>query len=423
MHDPDPTGLRQPAPPQAAPPSAIAELQERWRTLTGAVLALAIGVAALPYYTSGLFMKALQADFGWTRAQVSLGPTLLIAGLVVTAPLIGYLTDRIGARRLIAPGLVALALCYVALSRLQPAPAMYWALMGGMAVLAAGSGTPTVTRIVAESFDRARGTALGAVLAGIGVASAVATPLLAQVIERHGWRNGYLALAAATLLGMPLALWLLSGSGRRDARQQQAPLSGARFEQALRDPVLWILGASFFLVALASAGLIVHLVPLLTDRGASVADAAATAALVGLCIIGARLATGVLIDRWFAPRVAAGLVTLAAIAFLLFGFGGPAFAAVGAIGIGLSFGAEVDLIGYTVSRYFGFRAYGRLYGLLYAICMAGTASSPLVYGLVVDRVGGYEPMLGAAVVMLLLAAALFMTLRPFSARTYDDGSN
>ena len=88
--------------------------------------------------------------------------------------------------------------------------------------------------------------------------------------------------------------------------------------------------------------------------------------------------------------------------------------------IGLSFGAEMDLIGYTVSRYFGFRAYGRLYGLLYAICMAGTASSPLVYGLVVDRAGGYEPMLAAAVVMLLVAAALFLTLRSFEARPYTD---
>jgi predicted MFS family arabinose efflux permease len=420
MIDPDPAGPRTGPRPQGTAPSAASELRVRWRTLTGAVLAMAIGVAALPYYTSGLFMKALQSDFGWTRAQVSLGPTLLIAGLVVTAPVIGYLTDRIGARRLIAPGLVALALCYIALSRLEPAPAMYWALMGGMALLAAGSGTPTVTRIVAESFDSARGTALGAVLAGIGVASAVATPLLAQVIERHGWRNGYLALAAATLIGMPLALWLLSGRERHETRQQRTAPTGARFDEAVRDPVLWILGVCFFLVALASAGLIVHLVPLLTDRGASVADAAATAAMVGLCIIAARLITGVLIDRWFAPRVAAGLVTLGAIAFLLFGFGGPAFAAVGAVGIGLSFGAEVDLIGYTVSRYFGFRAYGRLYGLLYAICMAGTATSPLVYGLVADRAGGYEPMLAAAVAMLLFAAGLFLTLRPFDARTYDD---
>jgi predicted MFS family arabinose efflux permease len=361
-------------------------------------------------------MKALQAQFGWTRSQVSLGPTVLIAALGLASPLVGLAADRWGERALIAPCLVILALFFAGLSRLGPDISQYYLAVAAMAVIASGSSTPTFTRVLTATFDKARGTALGIGLVGTGLASTLAPPILSRVIADHGWRAGYLALALTVAAATPVILLLL-GRGPRTVVRSAAG-EGAELGEALRDPIFWSLAAAFFLVALASPGLIVHFVPLLTDQGVSPAVAAALASAIGLCIIVGRVTTGLIIDRRFAPRVAAALMAVSAAGFLVLALGGARMALAGAAAVGLSFGAEVDLIGYLGSRYFGLRSYGKIYGLLYAACLAGTALSPLAYGWVVDRSGSYRPMLIAAAGLLGVAALIFATMRPFLGRPY-----
>jgi predicted MFS family arabinose efflux permease len=392
------------------------ELKRGWRVLAGATLGLAVGVHSLPFYTSGLFMKALQADFGWTRAEVSLGPTVLIAALGLASPLVGVAADRWGERALIAPCLAILALFFAGLSRLGPGIGHYYLAVVAMAVIASGSATPTFTRVINASFDKARGTALGIGLVGTGLASTLVPPLLSRVIAEHGWRAGYLALAGIVAVATPLIVLLL-GRGPR-ARTRSGAGEGAELGEALSDPMFWSLAAAFFLVALASPGLIVHFVPLLTDQGLTPAAAAGLASAIGLCLIFGRLSTGLMIDHAFAPKVAAALMALSSVGFLILALGGASMALVGAAAVGLSFGAEVDLIGYLGSRYFGLKAYGKIYGLLYAACLAGTAISPWAYGWVVDRTGGYQPMLFAAAGLLCVSAAIFATMRPFLGRPY-----
>ena len=93
-------------------------------------------------------------------------------------------------------------------------------------------------------------------------------------------------------------------------------------------------------------------------------------------------------------------------------FGAPV-AALGAIAYGLSVGAELDLIGYLTARYYGMKAYGRIYGILYATVLVGGAVSPVVYGLAVDLAHSYQPMLAAAAAILGGCAALFLALPAF----------
>jgi len=389
------------------------ELASRWKTLTGATLAMAIGAASLPYYSFGLFITSLEAEFGWTRAQLSLGPTIFILVLMITSPILGILIDRWGARRILFPSLVAIALFFGALSRLQTSILMLYFLYGGMALIGCGSGTPVVTRIIAQTFDKARGTALGISLAGIGVAAALAPSFLLPIIENLGWRSGYLTMAATTVVLLPVVFLLLRS---RPTREKDATGSAqiTKIKDVLRDNVFWYMAVSFFLVAIASAGLIVHLVPLLTDRGMDSGQKAILASAVGVCIILARLSAGILIDNFFAPRVAASLMMLGAVAFLLFSLEEhPIFSILGSIGIGLSLGAEMDLIGYCISRYFGLEVYGRVFGILYATTMLGVALSPLLYGFVYDHAGSYQPILYASAFTLVLAAMLFLRMRKF----------
>jgi MFS family permease len=395
------------------------ELAAGWKLLAGALLGLTIGVHSLPFNTAGLFLKDFQADFGWTRAQVSLGPTLLIASLGIAAPLIGYLTDKYGERRFIATGLVVLVGFFAFMSQLRGELTVYYTALVIAGTFAAGSATPTYMRIINANFDKARGTALGIALIGTGVATAAAPPLLSQIIAVHGWRSGYLALSLTIATIAPIILTLLRGDGST-ADRGAIRSSGYTLGQALVDPVFWALSVAFFTIALATNGFTVHFIPLLTDQGIAPIHAAMFASGIGISLIVGRLATGLLVDRYFAPRVAAVIMLASGSGFAAFAIGGTSFALAGAMAAGFSFGAEIDLIGYLTARYFGMRSYGRIYGVLYAVCLAGTALSPLLYGSIYDNFGSYAAMLIGAAVALLASSLIFMKLRPFDAAAAAD---
>lgn len=125
--------------------AATAEFRAGWRQITGSMLGLAIGVHALPFGTSGLFLGPLTENFGWSRAEASLGPTLLFLCLGVISPFFGGVIDRFGARRVISPCLFALGFFFLALSQMNGSLALYYSLFISVGVLAVGSATPTYT--------------------------------------------------------------------------------------------------------------------------------------------------------------------------------------------------------------------------------------------------------------------------------------
>lgn len=156
-----------------------------------------------------------------------------------------------------------------------------------------------------------------------------------------------------------------------------------------------------------------HLVPILRSAGAEPLAAAGTASLVGLFSIVGRLGVGFLLDR-FPGRVVgacAYLVPIAGAALLLFDGTNPAIQTVAAALFGLTLGAEVDVIAYLASRYFGLRNFGGLFGGLVAALSLGTAFGPLAAGATFDRFGGYEPFLVATVVLMGLSSLALASLR------------
>jgi len=152
---------------------------------------------------------------------------------------------------------------------------------------------------------------------------------------------------------------------------------------------------------------------MLVDSGMTLREASIYAGGIGLTVAVARLVTGMLVDHFFAPRIACWLFALSSAGLLLFVLLGPTFAFLGALAVGLSIGAEIDLIGYLTARYFGMQHYGRIYGWLYSACLVGTASSPLIYGLGHDLLGSYTPTLLGATLVLAGTATLFARLPPY----------
>lgn len=383
------------------------------RTIAATKLGLAFGINSLPFYTAGLFITSLHEERGWNLVSLSLGPTLLVAIMAATAPFMGIAFDRFGERRFILPGLLAQAAGFFLLSKIDSLAA-YWTIIASMALLGAGCSTPAYLRIVNRTFDSAKGTALGLTITGAALFGAVIPPLLQMIISQYDWRTGYVGLAMLVLAATPAILLLLGPSAVPAKPAANTPgRSTFRYSDLVASPIFVFLSLEVIAVSLACSGLVIHFAPMARQAGVGAQEAAWLISVIGMTQMISRLATGTLIDRFFAPRVAAVIMIAGGAGIAVFGWGGIALALIGAMAVGLAYGAEADIVGYFVGRYFPADHFGRIFGALYAVSLAATALSPSLYGIVADRFGSYRFALFGAAVLLAIAALLLLRLPPF----------
>ena len=392
-----------------------------WWVVAVSILGLSIGPGQFAFASLGLFMLPLGDEFGWDRAQISLALTVFTVALALSLPIVGRGVDRWGSRRVLVPSIVVCGLGLLAIPLLVThlwTLLLVFALIGS---LGAGANSLPYMLTIATWFDRRRGLAIGIAMAGAGLGYAYVPPLVQYMIDSYGWRSGYLVLAGITLvIGVPLiALFLqespadrgLQADGLEDdsADTAAATLTGMARSEALRTRSFWILFMIFGVMAFSLYGLLPHFVPMLTDRGMDGAEAALIASTIGITIIVARVIIGYLIDRFFAPRVALVffLASAGGIAMLAAGASGP-IAYLAAVLIGLSIGAEIDLMAFLTTRYFGLRCFGEIYGLMFAALLIGTSLGPIAFGMAFETRGSYGWIL--AVCAVLNAVVSFATL-------------
>lgn len=374
------------------------------RIILASALGLAFGYSAIGIISFGVFVKPLSEEFGWGRGDMSVAMTLMSIAIVFLSPLAGSLIDRRGVRALLIPSIFFFGLAFAGLALLTGSLLHYYAMYLLIALAGVCTTPASYSRVVVAWFDARRGLALGFALAGIGVGTAIIPPYVELLTSNFGWRVGFLGVAALILfVSLPgVAAWIREPAKDLSAGTVRVE-EGFSFQESIASRQFLFIMISFLLLGIMSGGILAHLVPLLTDRGVEPTVAASVASLLGLSLVGARLFTGYLLDRFFAPVVVAVFLAFPVIglAILMSGATGmPAILAV--IMIGLGIGAEMDFMSYLVSRYFGLRAFSRLYGLVYAAITVGVSIGPVVMGYSQQLRGSYE--LGLQV--LLLASAL-----------------
>jgi len=368
---------------------------------------MAVSSVALYLGAFGLFIDPLASAFGWTRAQVAIGLSLHMLAAAVAFPLAGRFFDRNGSVRMLV--LATLAYCAVVAlhSMLDGSLIGFYILTTTTALTSALASPVTFSKMVARRFAARRGLALGVSLCGIGIGGIVAPPVLQAVIEGHGWRMGYLTMATAiAVVGLP-ALTLLR---KRDFARSDI-MSGAPGHALLRSRTFLLMFGSFALMAPAITGFGVNMVPLLAGRGLPpAAGALALSALAAAVILG-RIGSGWLLDRVFAPYVAAGTSIASAVGVLLIVFApvGP-WSYVGAALIGTSAGAEIDVMAYFVVRYFGLGSFGFLFGVLSSGHLLGSAVGPVIVASANASFGGYGALAIGLALMLVVSAVLALLL-------------
>ncbi|WP_375397334.1 MFS transporter [uncultured Sphingomonas sp.] len=400
--------------------SARAEWRSYWHLpLLGA---LGMSVSVLHVYSLGPFMQPLAREFGWSRAQISSGITIANGMASLLSVFAGMAVDRFGPRRV---GICGIAIMCTAIGSLGAATGSNADWVGHFVLVGLGCLSVHTTiwaGAVASRFRQARGLAISIAMCGSGI-SATIMPLAATwLIGSFGWRGGFVGLGFLWLaVAMPLIILFFSGAqdegrGRR-ARPETAPiiptitLPGLTVAQGLHCPAFYKLAVAGGMYSFVLIGTIVHFVPILEDRGRAPLAAAATAGLIGFASIIGRLGTGLLLDRFPGNRVGAAAFVLPTLGLALLQWSGSAFGEVAAaIVIGLSVGAELDVIAYLSTRHIGLRRFGALFGIMITALSAGLALGPVAAGTTFDHFGSYGWFLAAGMPLMAGCAIVLATL-------------
>ena len=390
------------------------EFSRHWLLVLVCAVGIGVGVSSLPFYTQGLFIEAWIADFGWTRAQASLGILGSTLALAAVLPFIGSIVDRYGLVTPVMISLLGLSLAYVLLGMFVQSIATFVILAMLQAILGSASSPLAYTRAINAVFNKQRGLALGVALSGAGVAATFGPTLISNAIDAFGWRGAYYAMALFTLVvGAVIILVLSRLNGAKTAVNIDMEAANRDFLVAKASRTYWTIMAAIFCLSLGLGGLMIHFVPILLDVGFTTNAAVKIAGVIGIAVVLGRLLVGFAVDRIFAPRVAIAILLACISGVLALALLGSVVAVPAAFVIGFSVGAEVDLIGYLVARYFGMHAYGQIYGRQYSTFLIATGLSPVILGAVRDATGTYTASLFTAAAFMIISAALFAKLPKF----------
>ncbi|HEU5316387.1 MAG TPA: MFS transporter [Chloroflexota bacterium] len=379
------------------------------------------------FYAFSVFLRPMEADLGWTRAELSGAFTiaLVVSGLV--APIAGRWIDRHGARALMTGGSILGTLLLLAWAAVRSLPPFYLVWTGIGVAMACTLYDPAFA-VLARWFDRGRGRAMMIVTLLAGLASTIFLPVAAWLVELQGWRAALVSLAvilavatipphALLLRRRPEDLGLDPDPPLEPASRFAAPTAGSAVGGSFRSlltypPFVW-LAVAFWLYGLASVGLGIHLVPYLSERGYPPTLAALATGAVGAAQLLGRIAFAPLEGR--VPRrwlVAATLGAQPLALLALLGVPGEPGLYAFIVLFGISRGAATLARATLVASRYGPARFGAVNGALSLAVTFAHAFAPVALGAAHDVLSSYEPALWVLLTLGVVATAAVVLAEP-----------
>jgi len=248
-----------------------------WPALLGGGL---MNVALGTYYAWSVFVPALEREFGWSRTQTSLVPTIdmvMVASMFLVA---GFLQRRIGPRRIAAIGGALFTSGLLLASWTHSLPMLYltWGVMVGAGI---GFGYLPPITVGSKWFPHHRGLVNGLAIGIFAAGSGIFGPVAGMFVERIGWRATFQALAAVFFVFTMIGAYLLkdppleySAPARKSTASGRAQQMDAPTLQVLRSPLFMALWVAYALGTTAGTMVISQLVPFARLAGLSAKTAA-----------------------------------------------------------------------------------------------------------------------------------------------------
>jgi MFS family permease len=368
------------------------------------------------YYAFSVFITPMEAELGWSRAELTGGFSLGLLVMGLMAFPVGTWVDTHGARLLMTVGSILASLLVVSWSQVNNLTSFYliWA---GIGVCGACILYEPAFAVIAKWFTRRRSRALAVITFAAGLASTIFLPLSDTLLKAFGWRDAVLVLgvflAVTTIVPhllilrrYPFDLGLLP-DGEADATASHLRLSSFSLSDALRSRLFWMLTLAFGFTSIAASAVRIHFVPLLIDYGIDASTAAFASGSIGLMQVAGRVIFALLEERFSGRVILAGVFAMqtAAMSVLLLG---PTLLVVGIflIVFGTSIGALTLARASVIAEMFGSTHYGRISSVMSVfVSLAGTGA-PFAAGLLYDHFESYQPVLGLALIFALIAVTI-----------------
>lgn len=411
-----------------------------WITVVNAVITgLAGGFRTQGF--SALF-KPIGADLGLSRAAVSTAPGIsaILNGLAFAVA--GWLADRIGPRWIIVCGTVITAAGMMLMAGIDSA--LEYNIVWG--VIIAGGTTLGFSvaqdKMLTDWFVGKRGMAFGMRFAIMGAMAAGIVPLLSWLIIAYGWRKTCFMWGCVLLLAVPLELCFTrqkrpehygllpdgakpeSGnvrSGEDPAARGLAYMAAFEesefsFGQALRTSSYWLLAVTWVLQYAIWQSVVIHCIPLLTDRGIEPVKAGGMMSLMILFAIPSRFIGGILADRFRKEHMkfllsGAFILTASGLSALLFSRDATGlYLFLCFMGLGSGAVIPVDIV--IKGRFFGRKSYGSIQGSTVMLSVPVAFLAPVYAGWVFDATGTYRIAVTVFMMVSMINAFLVLLVRP-----------
>lgn len=394
-----------------------------WLVCAGFLIQILNG--GLLFHAFSAYVLPLQAEFGWSRGQLSGAFSMARAESGILGPLQGWAIDKFGPRAMMRIGMVLFGAGFIALSKIDSLLTFYLAF----ALMALGSslgGFMPLATTITNWFARKRAMALGIMMTGMSVGG-LTVPVVVWSLNKYGWRDtAFVSGIIILVVGIPLAQLMrhspeqygqLPDGVRRSYREgkvQEPPkITGLTARQALKTQAFWMLSISHGAALLVVGSALLHQFPHMVEgMGLSDASAATVVALLAIVVIVAQLSGGYIGDRINKKVGIAGCMLAHSAGFAIFALstsmaGALAFAVLH----GAAWGVRSPLINSIRADYFGRASYATIMGFTSMIVMIGMTVGPLFAGIMQDATGSYE-----APFLILAAVAGLGSIAALSAR-------
>lgn len=349
------------------------------------------------YYAFSVLIAPMEAEFGWSRTEITsaLSIAILVSGF--TGLGVGYWVDRYGARGLMTLASIAGTILLLAWASVNDL-GTYYLIFFCLGMVMAGVFYDPAFVLIAQWFTVKRGHALALLTFVAGFASTIFLPLTNSLLTAYGWRGALIGLAI--IVGgvtVPLhAIFLRKAPSQDQTKQSDTKPKNDDYDlrSALQSRTFWILTLAFAIAHLASLGIRVHFVTYLLERDYDPAVAATLAGIIGAMQVLGRVIYAPLQSRLSLGRIVAGLFVMQALSFLILQTGSSTVSIVlFVIVFGSSHGAMTLVRPAIVSDVFGVRAFGKINAVMAMVNTWSSTIAPVGVSLFYDRLGGYTPVI------------------------------
>ena len=373
------------------------------------------------HFAFGVFLKPVAAEFGWGRGTTAFAYTLLWWVSSPAGFLLGWLSDRIGTRKILVFGALVFGLGIFLSSRIENLWQfyLYFGVLAGMG--RAADRAPLLSAVL-QFFRRRKGLAVGITLSGTGVGTLLFPWLARYIMSVLDWRAAFAAMGLLSWLILLPAAFVIrkpkEGEAEPESTDAKTNHTDAKgilgtadkewtVSGVLGNRVFWIFVFTGLACCISHSMPLAHIVAYASDRGITDLNAAGILGVVGVSAAVGRLLWGVTSDIIGGRKTVFCCIALQTLAMFLVVFANSLFAFyLFAIGFGLAYGGVLPLYAVVTRELFGMRRFGTAYGMHSFATSLGMGGGGIVGGFLFDFSGSYFVPLMTSTALGLIASSL-----------------